>query len=399
MPHEILNVSVLNGSDSSHSPLLDTLAAYPQIRIQAEARVPEDLLKQNGKREPDLIIVDLDHQHKLPNWLGDLNQHLSHAMVMVCSYNCERDFLIQVIQLGAREFLPLPLVPADFEAALARVAAKRRRLSCGGSPGQMVVVTGLKGGAGVTSTAVNLAVSLAEKHPDRVALVDLGRPYPDVAKYLDQAKQTGLADLAGHLDKLDAEFVTKLFKPHEARLAILHGIDDPSDWQYLDPQAMNRFWVIVRSLFDWIVVDLGHWPDELYLKTLQEADKVLFLVDVLIPNLKNTKNLFEMLQQAGISSEKLKLVVNRYSKGNGNGLALDNLKSSYPDQVFSILPSDFPSLSQAINHGVPLVQVAPRSKLCRQLQNLGKELVELCTPGPEVKAGSRPLARRRFLLF
>ena len=52
--------------------------------------------------------------------------------------------------------------------------------------GRIIVVTGHKGGVGSTTVAVNLALALAESTTERVALVDLGRPFPDVGTFLDQ---------------------------------------------------------------------------------------------------------------------------------------------------------------------------------------------------------------------
>jgi sugar porter (SP) family MFS transporter len=41
--------------------------------------------------------------------------------------------------------------------------------------------------------------------------------------------------------------------------------------------VLEKVWAILRSKYDWIVVDLSHWLDELYLKTIQEADQVVVL--------------------------------------------------------------------------------------------------------------------------
>jgi pilus assembly protein CpaE len=400
MHNEVLTVSVLQGTANSKSQLVDILADCPRLRILHQAADPDELLRQSQNTQPDLVIVDLKNGH-MPEWLGDLTHRLPQTAVMVCSENREPDFLIRVIQLGVREFVPMPLLRSDLEAALERVWTTRKRRS--GAPeasqGRILAVTGLKGGMGATSVAVNLAVTLAEKHPDRVVLVDLGRPFPDVGKFLDLAQESTLSDLTAQMDLLDAGFVKKTLSPHNARLSVLPGCANFTEWQAVDLRVLKKLWAILRSTFDWIVIDLGHWLDDLYLQTVQEADQVLVLVDLMVPNIKNLKSLWETLQGHNLTSKKVKFVVNRYHKMDGGDLTLEGLKRIQQQPVFFTLPSDEQALNESINHGMPLQDVAPRSKLCRSLRQMTEELVAACHSESMGKEAVQPKTRRRFLFF
>jgi pilus assembly protein CpaE len=401
MSNETLTVSVLNAGADFSSQLEAVLTGLPRLRILSQTIQAEELFRQNHETQPDLIIVNLVNG-SLPAWLTDLGQKLPQTAVMVCSPNRDPDFLIQVIQMGIREFMPLPFSRPEMEAALERVrvwSAKKRhsRVPEAGSRGRVLAITGLKGGMGATAVAVNLAVSLAGKSPERVALVDLGRPFPDVAKFLDQTQQSGIFDLNGHGEHLDADFVQKTLCPHPSGLAVLQGCANFLQWQLLDPRVLEKVWAILRSKFDWIVVDLGHWLDDLYLKTVQTADQVLLLTDLQIPNVKNLKALWEILQNEGLTTEKVQIVVNRYHKKKGDDLALEGLERVQGRSVFCTLPDDHQALSEAINHGVPLQELAPRSKLCRGLGQLAEQLASACHS--ESMDHELPKARRRFLFF
>lgn len=399
MPNETLTVSVLSSGADFSSQLDAVLGGLPRLQMLNHTSQAEELFRQSQETQPDLIIVNLENG-ALPAWLGDLGQKLPQTAVMVCSPNREPDFLIKVIQLGIREFVPLPLIRSEMEAALERVwtGKKRNRMVPeAGQGGRILAITGLKGGMGTTSVAVNLAVTLAEKYPERVALVDLGRPFPDVAKFLDQAQRNSIFDLNGHGDDLDADFVQKTLCLHSTGLAVLHGCANFLQWQLLDPRVLEKVWAILRSKYDWIVIDLSHWLDDLYLKTIQEADQVILLTDLQIPNVKNLKSLWEILQKQGLTREKVKIVVNRYHKMNGNEVALEGLERIQRQPVFYTLPDDHQALSESINHGVPLRDLAPRSKLCRGLRQMTEELVSACHS--EYMEKELPKTRRRFLFF
>jgi pilus assembly protein CpaE len=394
MKHDTLNTLVLHHSATQESALTEALRKLPQVQV-TEAGSLKDFVRTKIGTAPDLIILDLGHEKSLPEELGDLTGGWPDSAVMVCSHNREPDFLIRVIQLGVREFVPLPLNPADLQAAVERVQAarKKRPAPLHEAKSTVIAVTGLRGGVGATSVAVNLSAILAERWPGRVALVDLGRPFPDVDKFLDLKPGASMLDLAEQGRYLDHGLVLKTLQVLPTKLSVLPG----SFHLNLTEELWQKLLVILRSLFDWIVVDLGNWPDDFYLKALDEADEVLLITELLFPSLDNLRKLWSLYHEWGLNSQKIKLVVNRYYKENGLGLA--DLERIPQRPIFGTLPSDYAVLSECINQGVPLNQMAPRSKLQRRLQGLADELVSTIQANLSTQTPDQTKGRRRFLLF
>jgi pilus assembly protein CpaE len=218
-----------------------------------------------------------------------------------------------------------------------------------------------------------------------------------VAKFLDQVQQNSLLTLTENAEHLDLDFVLKTMSLHSSGLMVLQGCRNFLQWQAITPLVLKKVWSILRSRFDWTIIDLSHWLDDLYLQTVQEADQVLLLADLQIPNVKNLKALWEILQSQGLTREKVKIVVNRYHKMNGADVALEGLERIQQQPVFFTLPDDHLALSESINHGVPLKEMAPRSKLYRSLRQMTEEVVAACRSESGQK--EQPKARRRFLFF
>jgi pilus assembly protein CpaE len=392
MNHDILNTLILRSSATQDSSLAEALRKLPQVRV-ADAGSLKDFVRTKVRTTSDLIILDLGQEKSLPEELGDLTNNWQDSAVMVCSQNREPDFLIRVIQLGVREFVPLPLDQADLEAAVERVRAARKKRPAPKPEGTVTVVTGLRGGVGVTSVAVNLAATMAEMWPGRVALVDLGRPFPDVDKFLDLKPGASMLDLTEQGRHLDHGLVLKTLQLLPTKLSILPG----SFHLDLTYELWKELLTILRSLFDWIVVDLGSWLDDFYLKTLDEADEVLLITELLFPSLDNLRKLWSLYHEWGLDSQKIKLVVNRYNKENGLGLA--DLERIPQRPIFATLPSDYAVLSESINQGVPLNQMAPRCKLQRRLQGLTEELTSALQANKSRQTPDETKGRRRFLFF
>lgn len=388
MTFEPLKTVVLLGEGVSSSSLMDILSNLPQLEIMGQVTSPEDVLSKSPESMPDLVIVDLEDQKTLPEWLPKLNQSLPQSTVMVCSHNRDPDFLIHVIKSGVREFLPLPLHFPDLESALERLHIARKQLPYREAVrGRIIVVTGLKGGMGVTSVAVNLAVSLAATYPKRVLLVDMGRPFPDVANFLDQKRSTCILDLVEHSEQLEVGFVLKTLHAHPHNFSVLHGCYNP---ELIDHKALGKVWDTLRPLFEWTVVDLSHAPDNVTQQTLKDADHVLLIIELLVPTLENLKRWWQQYEEWQLDRNKVKVIVNRYQKNEG--VDLEDLRQLQHHPVYYTLPNDYLALSDCINHGVPLKELAPRSKLCRALEGLAEELASF---SPESGTGQAPPRKKR----
>jgi pilus assembly protein CpaE len=339
------------------------------------------------------VVVYLNGMTAPPEWIGELTQKFPQTPVLVCSERLELDFLMRAMQLGVREFLPLPLSHDIVEAALKRVQVAKKRLI---APAQstVVVVTGHKGGVGTTTIAINLAVAISELQGERCALVDLGRPFPDIGNFLDHDTTYDLCDVIHNLDDLDQSFFKKIMQPYGNNLDILHGISDFKEQDNLDVEGVGKIFDILRGLYKHIVVDLGHLYDELFFRVFREADLVLMLTELNVPNFRNLRKLWPMLKDWDPTRAKVKIVVNRNNKGSDLGMReLEKILDAPP---LAVLPSDYVPLIEAINQGVPLGKVAPRSKLYAGLRELAQKIINQA--GGE-KSVNGLQARRRFWLF
>lgn len=395
---EVLNVSVLYGDSPPNPAIPEILAEIPKVRLLCQAAGPKDLESHSFGVPLDCVLVYLDGEQTLPEWLQDLAAEQPHTAIMLCSARMEPEFLIQAMQRGVREILPLPLAKSDLEAAFGRIRMLKRRVSDPmATKGRILVVTSHKGGLGTTTVAVNLALALAELQSQKLALLDLGRPFPDVGNFLDVEAPYNLYDLIQNVYNLDRAFLEKIIQPYEDKLAIIHGISDFKEQDSLDLEAMDKIFAFLRATYPWTIIDLSHWLDELFVKVLGEADVVIMLTTLTVPNLRNLGYLWPMLRQWQLVQNKVKLVVNNYEKGTG--LSLRNLDQVIKEPAFAALPADGQNASEAINRGVPLAKIAPNSKLWLAIMELAQKLHQEAQPQEEAAAGNGTRPRRRFWIF
>jgi pilus assembly protein CpaE len=394
MDTDKLNISIIYGDGLPFAPLADLLNNLPLVEATEQFHDVEAFLRKGPETPPDSVVVYLNGLATPPQWIETLCRKFPQVPVMACSERLEPDFLMRAMQLGVREFLPLPLNREVLEGALQRVQLSKRQAT-GHAQSFVVAVTGHKGGSGTTTIAINLAVALEELSAKRCALVDLGRPFPDIGNFLDCDSTYDLADVIHNLDSLDQSFFQRIMKPCGHNIDILFGISDFKEPDSLDPEGVGKVFNILRGLYQHIVVDLGHLFDQLFFGVFQEADLVLMLTELNVPNIRNLRKLWPTLKDWDQGRNKLKVVVNRHDKGNDLGIR--ELERIIDEPPLAILARDDQPLIEAINKGVPLAQVRPRSKLYLGLKDVAQKIIRL--HGGEEKGANDAARRRRFWIF
>ncbi|HEY9074199.1 MAG TPA: hypothetical protein VIN67_08720, partial [Desulfobaccales bacterium] len=314
----------------------EVLEGLPQLKLLDQTCDPQGYCSQHQADDPDLVLVEMDGEAHIPQWLENLTQNRPETPVLLCSHNREPDFLIRVMQVGIREFLPLPLQHEDLEAAVNRVwATKKRNLSADQRQGQIIVVTSHKGGAGVTTVAVNLAVAMAGMTSSQIALVDLARPFPDVANFLDLDPTYSILDLVQNLHEVDQNFIQRIMQPYGTNMFVLHGCPDFREHDSIELGALEQILTLLRSFYQYVIVDLGHWLDDYFLQVVTQGDLVLMLTGLTVPDLRNLKKLWPAFLEMNQDRRKIKLVVNRFDRSNG--LQLKDLEQIVQQPAFATL--------------------------------------------------------------
>jgi pilus assembly protein CpaE len=106
---------------------------------------------------------------------------------------------------------------------------------------------------------------------------------------------------------------------------------------------------------------------------LDIADTVALVCPPELAALKNAARFLRLTQEFGYPTDKVKLVVNR-AKGPG-AVSISDIEENLRIKVVLRLPSDGANVMYALNHGEPLVQVRPRSKVARGINQLARAII------------------------
>ena len=169
-----------------------------------------------------------------------------------------------------------------------------------------------KGGVGKTTLAVNLARGPErEAAAKRVVLVDLDLAFGDVAITLQLFPARTIADTV-HLESgLDFTVLEPLLTDYRGQLSALVAPVQPDAKDSIPPSLVGRILGLLKSHFDFVIVDTSPAFDEYALQAFDETDEMLLVTTLDVPTLKNVKVAVETLDLLNFPKPRRRLILNR----------------------------------------------------------------------------------------
>ena len=331
------------------------------------------------KGRPDLLIYELgDASAEEFQLLQSVIDADTVGEVFVTSRQADTDLVLKAMRAGIKEFLPQPLNSHEVKAALVALAQRRQQAARQEAThyGRIIHVMGAKGGVGTTTIAVNLAMILAElKKAGSVALVDLNTVFGEIPLFLSVKPKYHWGHIAGNLNRLDRTFLMNAMAKHASGVHILPSPSYLNGHPPATADIMEHLLNVMKSNFDYIIVDGGQALNDPALKVIEMSQHILLVTLLSLPCLTNTKNVLKSLAgQEAFSKDRLGLIVNRYLKKSD--LTLQEAQECVQSEIFWNIPNDYKTTMSAINRGVPLHDLSPKATITKSLASLADAFLD-----------------------
>jgi pilus assembly protein CpaE len=366
---------------------------YAEIASQGAARVPplnvaasraslRDALDRPLAESPGLVIVDTSEADAAD---GDLLERLTRqyaaAHFMLLTDNHHPDILIRAMRAGVREVLQLPLVHRALHEAIDRIAASAGVASA--RDGKVLAFIACKGGSGATFISTNFGYALATLADKKVLLIDLHRQFGDATLYVsDQKPAMTLTDVCQQIARIDGPFLESCLVHVAPGFGVLAAADDPSQAIEAKPEHIDTILRVARQHYDYILLDVGRQIDAVSLRALDTTDAIYPVLQLALPDIRDARRLLDIFRSLGYVTDHIRLIVNRYEKGGK--LRLNDLHAALGAEVLHTIPNDYIAVTDSVNQGIPVLQLARGSAAARSLA----DLVEVVTARRVVEAKS-----------
>lgn len=221
--------------------------------------------------------------------------------------------------------------------------------------GRRVVFFSLKGGAGTTTLATNVALLLAQQGARRVALFDLALEQGQTEVLLDLVPLVDLGTLGRNRvapGDVRPENVHAWLTEHASGLALLAAPREPEDAERIGPELAGALLQALAGAFAWVVVDTPSAFTDPTLRALELADRVVLVGTPDFAGAKATSTTLRTFWKLQIPAERVLVVLNA-PHGEG-GIERDAFEQAIERSITTKIPYD-PAFGQALNRGQPYV--------------------------------------------
>ena len=296
---------------------------------------------------------------------------------------------------GVDDVLPYPLSGEELLDQVNSWIAKKREAfeeQFGGKPdGKLIAVQQARGGIGATTMAVNLADQLLNKKgtfkksaANNVVIVDLDIQFGTVGDFLDIDEQEGLLQLAVDNFLPDAHWIEQSLVRLPSGLAVLAAPQKFAPLESLQPAQVEALIMTLKTMFDYVVVDLPRALVGWIEPVLAETDKLLIVMDMTVPAVRASRRLMEFVR-AENAQLPIEVIVNHEKKPM---MQREHHReaSKALDVVFNHwIAHDPKAAREAVDYGKPVSEVAGRSDLAKGVAALAKSILTELPKGAAVE--------------
>lgn len=338
---------------------------------------------------------------------GDIQRSASDVSVVMVVPAVTTEVLQHAMRSGVRDVLPATFGGTQLTDAISRgeqLSAQIRgavgQIAAAAAPTavdhKVITVFSSKGGCGKSFVASNLAVALAQRTGEKVAMVDLDLQFGDLAIMLQLFPARTIFDAAQSLERLDAEALAGYLTPHRSNVFLLAAPLEPGLSETISADAVAKIIRLLKDTFKYVVIDSPPSFTDHVLAALDESDECVLMTSMDVPSIKNMKLSLQTLQLLGFGRDRIRLVLNRAD--SRVGLTVQAVEKTLGTHVDVSIPSSR-DVSVSINRGSPLIIDNPKSpvvsSILRMLEFVGVSAADGEVAAAPIEAGRGGLFRRK----
>jgi pilus assembly protein CpaE len=371
---ERIRVLIVESTPQVTKQLRKLLNLMDNIEILKDVRTGQEAIHEIRESKPEVAIVDIN--------LADVNglnltemirRDLPMTQVVVVSEDKYYDTVLRAMRNGASDFVTHDATLDELSLAVNRAGemALQDKMKVhtyeykdfegptpplerdGPQNGKIITVFSPKGGTGVTTIAVNLAIALQE-NDTTVAMVDSSMQFGDVAIFLNEMGKFSVLDLMPRIYELDTKVIEDVMLLHKGSgLRVLKAPVRPELAEQVTGNNLTKVLEMMREMFSYIVVNTSSFISDPVLAALDAGDVVVLVCNQEVISIKSTRAFLDLWDGFGLSKDRILVTVNRYSKQDVIGK--EKISESLKHPVALTIPFDEETLIPAANLGIPFM--------------------------------------------
>ncbi|HEY1746518.1 MAG TPA: AAA family ATPase [Xanthobacteraceae bacterium] len=240
--------------------------------------------------------------------------------------------------------------------------------------GRIIAVVGAKGGVGASTIAHNIGFSIARDLMLDAVVTDLDLAFGTAGLDFNQDPPQGIAEAVFSPDRIDHAFIDRLLSKctdHLSLLAAPATLDRVYDF---GADAFDAIFDSLRATVPYVVVDVPHQWTGWTRQTLVSADDILIVAAPDLANLRNTKNLYDLLKAARPNDQKPLYCLNQIGVPKRPEIKAADFAKALEENPIASIPFEPQVFGAAANNGQMIAEMSANHRSAEIFRSMAQKL-------------------------
>jgi pilus assembly protein CpaE len=283
----------------------------------------------------------------------------------------------ELLKRGVSEYLVAPISPVQLMESISNLYNNPDA----DPVGNVIAFIGAKGGVGSSTVCHNVAWTMSEILKTSVVVTDFDLPFGTSGLDFNHDPVQGIADALATPERLDEVLLDRLLTKCTEHLSLFAPpvlLDKEYD---LSAEACDMVIDVVRQNVPQVMVDVPHSWGTWTKRILLQSDEVVITAQPDLANLRNAKNIIDVLRQARTHDRPPRLVLNMINLPKRPEISVKEFCQNLDLKPSAVIEFDCETFGQAANNGQMIEEVSKKAKAAQQF----RELANILTNRKEVR--------------
>ena len=320
---------------------------------------------------PNVIILETDTKSDILAGLDDLASVCDPGtrVVVIGSLNDAAPYR-ELVRRGVSDYVIGPVTPLDVVRSICSLFSASESIPVG----RVIAIVGAKGGVGASTIAHNVAWAIARDLALDSVVIDLDLAFGTASLDYNQDPLQGVANAVFSPDRLDTAVMERLLAKctdHLSLLAAPATLDRVYDF---GEQAFDAIFDTLRLTTPCIVLDVPHQWSGWTKRILVGADDILIVAEPDLANLRNAKNMLNMLKASRPNDRPPLYCLNQVRMPKRPEIDARGFAKAIESPPIAAIPFDSRMFGTAANNGQMIAEIAAGHRTTEMFLHIAHQL-------------------------
>jgi pilus assembly protein CpaE len=274
------------------------------------------------------------------------------------------------VRRGVSDYVIGPVSPLDVVRSICSLFAASEAVALG----RIIAIIGAKGGVGASTVAHNVAWAIARDLALDSVVIDLDLAFGTAGLDYNQDPLQGIANAVFSAERLDTTVMEGLLANCTDPLSLLAAPATLDRVYDFGADAFDSIFDTLRLTTPCIVLDVPHQWSAWTKRILVGADDILIVAEPDLANLRNTKNMLNILKASRPNDRTPLYCLNQVRMSKRPEIDVRGFAKTIESQPIAAIPFDARMFGTAANNGQMIAEISANHRTTKMFLQIAQRL-------------------------